>query len=322
MTTNVSVLVLETYADIYAQQLRLAFPSLVVHSVKAITDLSLDLATVDVLVAFGMGINDDIINRATRLKWIQSLATGVDHFLRCPSLRPDVLLTSGRGIHGHAMRETVVFLMLSLSHGTTRLVHHQAARRWDRSQPWPLLAGKNAVVVGVGSSSTAIAQLLGAFGLRVIGVSRTPRHVDGFDLVVPTERLAEVVAQADYLINVLPSDPRNAGLVSRAVFDAMKPTAFFINVGRGDTVDEAALVSALRDHRIAGAGLDVFNTEPLPQDSPFWNLPNVLVTPHIGGLFAEYEEYAMPILIENMRLFLAGHHDQMRNVVTRHMEPR
>lgn len=310
-----NVLILENHAAIYARHLRAEFPQIAVQAARTIDDIGLDLGLVDVLVAFGISVNDALIASASRLKWIQSLATGVDHFLRCPSLRPEVLLTSARGIHGPAMRETVAFLMLSLSHDTPRLVRDQAAHRWDRSRPWPLLARKTAVVVGVGFSSTAVARLLREFGMRVIGVSGTPRTVEGFDEIAPKERLRETAAEADYVINVLPGAPENAGLISRPVIDALKPSAFFINVGRGDTVDEEALIAALRDGRIAGAGLDVFRTEPLPPESPFWDLPNVFITSHIGGLFREYEDYVMPIVIENMRTFLAGRHDEMRNRV-------
>jgi D-2-hydroxyacid dehydrogenase (NADP+) len=313
MTAN--VLVLETYADVYARYLREMFPDLGVHPVSRISDLKFDLGAIDVLVAFGMAVNDDLIRSMPQLKWIQSLATGVDHFLRCPSLKSEVLLTSARGIHGPAMRETVAYLMLSLSHETPRIVRNQREHRWDRSKPWTLLCGKSAVVVGVGLSGTAIAQLLKTFGMRVVGVSRTPRQVEGFDNIVTPDRLTDAAAEADYLINILPGDAHNHGAIGRAVFAAMKPTAFFVNVGRGETVDEEALIEALRTGKIAGAGLDVFRTEPLPPGSPLWDMPNVFLMSHIGGLFTEYEEYVMPILGENMRLFLAGRTGEMRNLV-------
>ena len=314
-----NVLILEAHADHYAERLRQACPGLTVHpvetvyAVKDLATLPLEVSAVDVLIAFGISVNDDLVRQAVRLKWVQSLATGVDHFLRCPSWRPDVLLTSARGIHGPAMSQTVAHLMLSVTHETPRLVRDQAAHRWDRSRPWPLLAGKTAVVVGVGLSSTAIAGLLKAFGMRVVGVSRTPRAVENFDTVMPAADLPAAAAQADYLINVLPGDAHNVGSIGRAVFEAMKPSAYFINVGRGETVDETALFDALTKGTIAGAGLDVFSREPLPQDSPFWDLPNVFMQSHIGGLFREYEDYVMPIVIENMRLFLAGRYDEMRN---------
>ena len=308
-----NVLILEIHAETYAEGLRQAFPDVTFIPVKRIAELSIDLTAIDVLIAFGMGINDDLIRRATKLTWIQSLATGVDHFLRCASLRSEVLLTSGRGIHGSALRETVAYMMLTLSHDTPRLVRDQAEHRWDRSRPWPLLAGKTAVIAGVGFSSTAVAQLLKAFGMRVVGVSRTPRAIDGFDAVMPTASLTAAVADADYLINVLPGDAHNIGLIGGEVFAAMKPSAYFVNVGRGETVDETALLAALSAGRIAGAGLDVFAKEPLPPDSPLWDMPNVFLTSHIAGLFREYEEYAMPIIVENMRLFLAGRYGEMRN---------
>jgi len=316
-----NVLILEAHADRYADRLRQACPGLSVHPVQtvyAVQDLGtlpVKAAAIDVLIAFGISVNDELVRRAAGLKWIQSLATGVDHFLRCPSLRPEVLLTSARGIHGPAMRQTVAHLMLSVTHETPRLVRDQAAHRWDRSRPWPLLTGKTAVIVGVGLSSGAIAGLLQAFGMRVVGVSRTPRVVENFDTVMPTAELAAAAAEADYLINILPGDAHNVGLIGRAVFEAMKPSAYFINVGRGETVDEAALLDVLTAGRIAGAGLDVFAKEPLPPDSPFWDLPNVFMQSHIGGLFSEYEDYVMPIVIDNMRAFLAGRYDDMRNRV-------
>jgi D-2-hydroxyacid dehydrogenase (NADP+) len=317
----VNVLVLETFAHIYAERLRAQFDGLALHTARSPDELTTgraaDLATVDVLVAFGISVHDDFIARMPRLAWIQSLATGVDHFLACHSLKPDTLITSARGIHGPAMRETVAYLMLSISHDTPLLVRNQAAHRWDRDKPWPLVARKTAVLVGTGVSGSAVGELLQAFGMHVIGVSRTPRTERGFDEMVHTDTLADAAQRADYLVNIMPGGPKNARLISRRVLEALKRSAFFVNIGRGETVDEAALIDVLRQGRIAGAGLDVFATEPLPADSPLWDLPNVFLTPHIGGRFDEYEDYVMPLLAENMRLFLAGRQEEMRNRVAR-----
>ncbi len=309
------ILVLEKFADVYERELARHFSDLEIHKAATAAEVTIDLASADVLFAFGIAINDDFIARAKHLKWIASLATGVDHFLRCPSLRPDTILTSARGIHGPAMRETVVALMLALARNAARLVHNKDAHRWDRGERWPLLAGKTAVVVGIGVSGIAIGELLKAFGMTVIGVSRTPRAIAGFDAILPTARLAEAAAQADWLINVLPGSDENRGIFSRAVLTAMKPSAFFINVGRGETVDEPALIECLKQKRIAGAGLDVFQNAPLRSESPFWDLPNVFITPQVGGYFIGYEEHVLPLLVDNMRLFLAGRFSEMRNVV-------
>jgi len=182
------ILILEKFADIYAGELARQFAGIELHKAATAADIAVDLATIDVLVAFGIAIDDDLLARAKSLRWIASLATGVDHFLRCPSLKRDTILTSGRGIHGPAMRETVASLMLALARDTPRLVRNKADHRWDRGARWPLIAGKTAVVVGIGISGIAIGQLLKAFGMKVVGVSRTPRPVDGFDAMMPTER--------------------------------------------------------------------------------------------------------------------------------------
>jgi phosphoglycerate dehydrogenase-like enzyme len=314
MTT---VLVLDRDAEFYCEKLRREFPQLTAVPALNLAALPSNLADIDALIAFGVSINDEMIGRMRGLQWIQSLATGVDHFLRCPSLGRDVLITSGRGIHGPAMRETVAYLMLAVSRDAVRQVKEKVAHRWER-RPWSLLSGQTAVVVGVGVAGIAIAELLKAFGMRVVGVTRTPRAIPAFDAMAPTGRLPEIAREADFLINVLPGSEENRALFNRDVFNAMKPTAYFINVGRGETVDEPALIAALREGRIAGAGLDVFTAlAPLPADNPLWDMPNVYITPHVGGFFYGYAEMVLPIVLENVGNFLAGRVSEMRNVVRR-----
>ncbi len=214
------------------------------------------------------------------------------------------------------MRETIVFLMMGVAREARRLADAQKAHIWDRRY-WSLFTGKTAVIVGVGVIGIATAKLLKAFEMHVVGVTRTPRAAEGFDEMMPTEALKEAASRADFLINILPASKDNLSLFDRAVFAAMKPTAYYISAGRGQTVDEAALIDALRERRIAGAGLDVFQTEPLPADSPFWDLPNAFILPHLGGYTSEYEDLIMPLIVENMRLFLDGQHRRMQNIVAR-----
>jgi D-2-hydroxyacid dehydrogenase (NADP+) len=312
MTTK--VLILDGHAEIYRDRLAPEFPGLQFVLARDLSELPKTLSDIDVLISFAIELQDDFYRRATQLKWIQCLATGVDQVLRWPALRPDTLLTSGRGVHGAPMRETVVYLMLAVSRDVRGLVAEQQAHVWNR-RFYNLLMGKTAVVVGVGVVGTAIGQLLKAFGMHVVGLSRTARTVEGFDQIVPTDRLQEAAREADFLINVLPANADNALLFDRALFAAMKPTAYYISAGRGQTVDEAALITALRERWIAGAGLDVFQTEPLPADSPLWDLSNVFITPHLGGYTVEYEGLIMPLIVENMRLFLAGRTSEMHNIV-------
>ena len=313
---NTKILVIDGHAEIYRQRLQAEFPALQFLLARSPAALPADAADANVLISFAMGLKDEFFRDAENLKWIQCLATGVDHLFRYPSLRPEVLLTSGRGIHGAPMRETVVYLMMGVSRGVARLVDDQKAHVWDR-RLYSLFNGKTAVIAGVGVVGIAIGQLLRAFGMHVVGVTRTPRPVEGFDEIIPTARLQEAAGRADFLINVLPATADNALLFDAAVFAAMKPTAYYISAGRGQTVDETALIAALRDGKIAGAGLDVFQTEPLPADSPFWDLPNVFITPHLGGYTSEYEDLIMPLIVGNMRAFLAGRQGEMQNVVKR-----
>jgi D-2-hydroxyacid dehydrogenase (NADP+) len=316
MATRGEVLVLDIHAHIYAEALRQRFPGLKVHVAHDITEVPADVSKVEALICFGIIITDELMRRLGALKWVQSLATGVDHFLRCPTIRPEATITSGRGIHGPSMRETVAYHLLSLSQIARQRHADQQSHHWER-RLWSLLAGKMAVLVGIGVAGASIGELLKAFGMTVIGVTSTPRRVAGFDEVVGREHMLAAAGQADYLIGILPNTPENRGYLGRDVFAAMKPSACFINVGRGETMDEPALIEALRAGKIAGAGLDVFAAEPLPKDSPFWDMPNVVMTPHVGGYFVEYEEYIMPLVLENMEHFLAGRTKEMRNIVKR-----
>jgi len=313
---STKVLVVDIHAEMYRDRLQAEFPSLQFLLFKDGSEVSGDLSDVGVMIMFGIEIRDEMLAGAPKLKWIQSLATGVDHFLRCPSLKPGVLITSGRGIHGPPMREEVVYLMMGVSRDARRQAEDHQHHIWQRRQ-WSTLHGKTAVVVGTGIIGEAIGELLQAFGMRTIGVTRTPRKIAGFDEVMPQAQLAEAAAKADYLINILPASDDNTGLFGAKIFGAMKPSAYYISAGRGQTVDEDALLEALTERRIAGAGLDVFHAEPLPPESPFWRLPNVFITPHIGGYVIEYEDFIMPLIVENMRLFLAGRSSQMQNIVPR-----
>jgi phosphoglycerate dehydrogenase-like enzyme len=313
---STKVLIVDIHADMYRDRLQAEFPALQFALFKNAAAVTGDLSDIDVMIMFGIEIRDEMLAAAPQLKWIQSLATGVDHFLRCPSLKPDVLITSGRGIHGPPMREQVVYLMMAVSRDAVRQVEDHQHRIWQR-RLWSTLHGKTAVIVGTGIVGEAIGELLKAFGMHTIGVTRTPRKIAGFDAVMPSAQLPQAAARADYLINVLPAGADTIGLFDAKVFGAMKPSAYYISAGRGQTVDEDALAAALRERRIAGAGFDVFQAEPLPPESPFWQLPNVFITPHVGGYVVEYEDFVMPLIVDNMRLFLAGKPSDMQNIVPR-----
>jgi D-2-hydroxyacid dehydrogenase (NADP+) len=310
------VLIVDIHAEMYRDRLAAEFPALQFALFHNGDEVGIDLSDIDAMIMFGLEARDSMFAAASQLKWVQSLATGVDHFLRSPTLKRDVVITSGRGIHGPPMREQVAYMMMAVSRDAKRQVEDHQHRIWQR-RLWSTLHGKTAVLVGTGIVGVAIAELLKAFGMQVIGVSRTPRQETGFDAMMPADKLADAAAKADYLINILPASVQNIGLFDGNVFGAMKESAYYINAGRGQTVDEPALIAVLRDRRIAGAALDVFQDEPLPPDSPFWSLPNVFITPHVGGYVVEYEDFVMPLIIDNMRAFLAGKPNAMKNIVPR-----
>jgi D-2-hydroxyacid dehydrogenase (NADP+) len=309
-------LIVDVHAEMYRDALRAEFPTLEFSLFHKAAEVGRELSDIDVMIMFGIELRDFMLSGAPKLKWIQSLATGVDHFLRSPSLKPEVLITSGRGIHGPPMREQVIYMMMGVSRDVVRLAGDQKAHFWER-RLWSTLHGKTAVIAGTGVVGSAIGEALKALGMHVIGVSRSPRKEAGFDEMIATEKLADAAARADFLINMLPASSDNLDIFNAKIFGAMKPTAYYISAGRGQTVDEDALLSALRERKIAGAALEVFKTEPLPKDNPFWDMPNVFITPHIGGYIVEYEEFVMPLVVGNMRLFLAGRQGEMQNIVAR-----
>ena len=183
------------------------------------------------------------------------------------------------------------------------------------------LAGEGATRVvmllghGAGAIAEHVAKVCQAFGMTTLGISRTPRKLDGFDAIYPREKLLEAAAQADFLLALVPYTKENDKIVNAAVFDVMKPTAYLINIARGGVVDETALMKALREGKIAGAGLDVFEEAPLPSSSPLWDMDNVFITPFIGGRSDRYEESIMSIIKPNLRSFLGGRDDEMINRV-------
>jgi phosphoglycerate dehydrogenase-like enzyme len=211
------------------------------------------------------------------------------------------------------MAELVLLYMLSLYRDLPRMLQNQRNATWRR---WGqrLLHGKTVVIIGVGSIGEAIAARCRSFGMRVVGVTRR-NHIAGVDEIYPREHLRETAARADFLVVVTPYSRETHHMVDAAVLDAMPRSAYLINVARGSVVDEAALIAALRRGAIAGAALDVFETEPLPASSPLWHFENVIVTPHIGGMSDIYAEQALPILLHNLRAYLDGNVAAMKNRV-------
>ena len=306
------LLILSQSADAYKKALAPKFPELSIHAVAKEEEIGNFIEKMDILLT--IRISDNLIKKASKLKWIQALTTGVDYIIHLPSLRKEVLITSARGIHGPQMSEMALLLMLALNRNFPQIIRNQDQRVWER---WPgkLLYQKKVGILGVGVIGEEIARKCKAFGMTVFGIDIVKRKVDAVDYFYGPEELLQVIQEVDYFIIVAPNTPQTQKLVGVKVFSSMKPTAFLISIGRGEIVDEEALIHALKTGQIAGAALDTFWTEPLPKDHPLWEIKNVIITPHVGGLSDIYVEQVLPIFEENLRRFLQGERKNLINLV-------
>ncbi|MDB5572288.1 MAG: hypothetical protein JWN93_3471 [Hyphomicrobiales bacterium] len=315
MTNLLIVLTLpEPVRNVYRDRLRASFPDLKIDMVDHHSKAAPFTPDADIVVSFGVQLSDEIFARGKNIKWVQALGSGVDGIVDQPSLRPEIVVTNMQGLHGPPCAESALCSMLALARAMPRVMENQRHAKWERF-PMRLLDGKTAVLVGVGVIAEALAPRCKAMGMRVIGVSGATRAVVGFDEMRPRARLRETAAEADFLVMIAPYTPQNHHMIDAGVIAAMKPQSFLINIARGGVVDEDALLDALRRKRIAGASLDVFKEEPLPEPHPFWSMDNVIVTPHLAGLHDEYPDRAIPIVEHNIRKFLAGDVAGMTNVV-------
>jgi D-2-hydroxyacid dehydrogenase (NADP+) len=303
-------------AAFFAERLAQALPSLRFHAVHDPAEALATCADAEILIIRTDEIFPALVDRMPKLKLIQALTTGTDHIQALPNLPKHVVLAAARGFHGPQMSELAFIFMLHFMRDFRDLFATQAAHCWNRIEQ-KLLVDRTAVIVGVGSIAEDLAHKCKVFGMRVIGVSDGRQDVPHFDTILPRARLNEAAGQADFLIVLAPHTPETTHLINTSVFDAMKRSGVLINIARGGVVDEDALIEALRAGKIAGAGLDVFKVEPLPKNSPLWDMPNVFVTSHIGGMADVYGEQVLPLLVDNLRAFVAGEPDKMRFVVKR-----
>jgi phosphoglycerate dehydrogenase-like enzyme len=255
-----------------------------------------------------------MIDAAPQLKWIQAITAGVDYMPLDEIRRRGILLTNGRGIHKIHMTEYAIAAMINLARGFHLMFRNQLKKKWERSVPQEEIHGATVGIIGLGAIGTEIAKKAALMGMRVIGVRRTPGPVDHVEEVYAPDDMAAVFRRSDYIINLLPYTPKTEKLIDRRFFDQMKPTACFINIGRGPTVNEDDLIETLRHKKIRAMVSDVYHTEPLPPESPLWDLDNVILTPHISGVSPQYMDRAMEIITHNLNVYLSGQ-GEMVNLV-------
>ncbi|PSK86889.1 phosphoglycerate dehydrogenase-like enzyme [Murinocardiopsis flavida] len=244
--------------------------------------------------------------KADSLRWVHAATAGVDNLMFPGLVGSDVLVTNSRGVFDQPIAEYVLGLVLSFAKDLPRSHDLQRAREW-RHRETERIGGRRALVVGTGPIGRAIARQLRAAGLVVEGGGRTDRAGDpDFGTVTATDRLGEALPRADYVVLAAPLTDATRGLIDAAALARMKPTARLINVGRGPTVVTADLTDALRDGVIAGAALDVLETEPLPAESPLWELPGAIISPHMSGDVVGWRDELVELFLANLDAFLSG----------------
>jgi phosphoglycerate dehydrogenase-like enzyme len=268
-------------------------------------ELEAKIGTADVVVVSGLWKND-LVGKAPKLKFIQSISAGTDQYSREILKAKGIRLASAHGVNANAVAEHAISLILSLSRQLHFLRDAQGEKRWrpmqgDLAIREDEIEGKTLLVVGLGRIGDRLAQFGKAFGMKVVATRRNPSGGKGAaDAVYANGDLGKLIPQADFIALTCPLTPETEKLIGVAQLAAMKPTAYLVNVARGKVVDEPALIAALQNRKIAGAGIDVTVEEPLPASSPLWSMPHVIVTPHSAGETKRYEDRVIDLLIENV----------------------
>ncbi len=322
---EIHVLLTVPFPEPLVERLRTVSPDIRLHQHAARTaeDLPQDLMS-DVEVLYTL-TSLPLPEQAPNLRWVQFHYAGIDHVLDHPLLRSDVAITTLSGAAAPQMGEFVLTCLLALGHRLPRMERDQREKRWaedrfERFRPMEL-RGSTVGILGYGSVGREVARLCRAFGAQVLATKRDLMHPedpeyqlsglgdpagDLVDRLYPPQAIGSMLSQCDFAVVALPLTAETRGLVGRNVFKSMKPSAFLIDVSRGGVVDHGALVEALSEKRLAGAAVDVYPVEPLPESSPLWDMPNVILSPHVAGASADYFERAADLFGENLRRYLAG----------------
>jgi phosphoglycerate dehydrogenase-like enzyme len=325
MTQPLTIVSTADFSEPSLQVLREAAPGARFHVFPRaqITDVPADVLTqMDVYYAFSKVPAPEA---APRLKWVQGNWAGVDGVIHEPLFKDGrVLLSTGAGIHAVNMAEYTLMMMLAMGHRLPNAFAMMQTKDWAHGKSnelfMPLeLRNATLLLIGYGHIGREIARLAHAFGMRVNVLRRSAaqeeseklRRAEGENATVfiQREQLHATLAQADFVVMAVPTTPETRGLLGREEIAQMKPASYVVNIGRGATIDEPALIDALQAGRIAGAALDVFAQEPLPADSPLWPLAQagrVIITPHIAGITPNYEQRAVELFAKNLRRFIAG----------------
>ena len=290
------------------QRLHRAHPRVQVRIIHDLSAFAEQVGEADAVIGSPpyLKLSREVLKPEGRLRWVQTTTAGVDRAVTPELLAANhVTITCIKGPPGPMMAEHAVLLMLALSRNFPAYVKNQQHHIWRREgQDWPPLHGHTIAILGVGSSGGNLARVCKVgFGMTVLGMTRTPREHPYVDRPFDKSELLKVLPEADFVVLCLPHTPETRRIVDSAALDAMKSTAYLVNVSRGALIDESALIATMRAGRIGGAGLDVTTQDPIPRESPLWELPNTIITPHIATESVKLSEAVVDFWCENVRRF-------------------
>lgn len=296
-------------------QLREAHPGIVFDVVE---DPAAEDGFGDADAIIGWRLTSEQLENSPRLQWLQTTSAGVERVLTPEMIDRGIVITNASGVHSVSISEHLMAMMLAFGRCLPLLMKNQQRHTWRdenlRAEVFELY-GQTLMIVGVGDIGIALGNRAAAFGMKVIGVRRRTDlpQPDSFDEIVSTDDLTKRLPEADHVAICLPLTDATRGLVGTEQIQAMKPGAFIYNIGRGPIIDQEALLQALESGRLGGAGLDVTDPEPLPEDSPLWDMPNVLITAHTSGSSPVYWRRASEIVVENVSRWQHG--EALNNVI-------
>lgn len=311
MTPAPSILILNNMAERHIEAIKDVSPG--ITAIAADMDKAGEyIADADILVAWGWQDIRQLYLAAPKLKWVHALSAGVEK-LTFPEIQvADTILTNSKGIHGIPVSEHVFSLMLAFTRGLNLFIRQQTAKEWKR-MPTDEIHEKTIAIVGLGSIGREIAKKAKGLGMNVVAAKREMTTEIFIDKLYKPEQLEEMLSVADFVVVALPLIEETEGLFGLKQFQAMKRSAYFINIARGAVVKEDDLATALQQGLIKGAGLDVFEHEPLPATSPLWDMPNVIITPHVAALSPYYLDRAVKLFVDNLTRFTQGR--EMFNII-------
>ncbi|WP_077324581.1 D-2-hydroxyacid dehydrogenase [Virgibacillus siamensis] len=305
-------------SDKHKDRLKDKYPEMTFIFCNNMDEAEQHLSKAEVLITYGEDLTADLVEQASKLKWIMVISAGLEKMPLTKIEEKGILVTNAKGIHKYQMAEYAISMLLQVYRQNKVMIENEAANRWNKSVRLQEITGKSILIAGTGAVGGEVARLAKAFRMKTYGVSRSGRPVEYIDKNYSNDQLKDVLPKADIVVSVLPSTTETKHFFTYEYFQMLPDHAVFLNMGRGDAVSQDVILQAIQDGEIAHAVLDVFETEPLPEDHPFWEETNITITPHISGRSPMYHTRALEIFEQNLQAYLDHSDDYVNKIdVTR-----